>query len=555
MAPDTRCSKSSYSKWEGEIGSLSKDLTQFLKCNEKTAEKFRRLAKCIYDSLRPEDRSDSLKCDGNLDYLIIEDFDDEQIWQELELRNQPMLAASLKSVPKIGSRVELDFGVDLEAEGADDDADEDDNMDEDEGLEEEAEGADGDSTVDDAELAEAETKPAKKSVTWAKMPVRKTIVDDNFFKLGNLEEFLDKEDKREERRLRKQRKGSDSEDGSDQESIDLFADMASDDEGREAKYDDFFDPVEHDVASDDIDDESMDESGRDLPKSQQEKSSEILMKRISAIEDNRLAEKEWQMRGEITSKSRPENSLMEEHLDFDHQTRQTPQITRTLTQKLEDWICQRIKDKAWDDVVRKVKPVEEVFEFRRRLTLDQEKSKVGLAEVYEQEFLKMKEQQKEESNPEHEEIKKLMSGLFRQLDALSNYHFMPRPAQPDLKIVKNLPTIAAEEVIPATVSDATMLAPEEVKNKPKREVIAKDERSKTDKNRERRLKKITQKKKQKFQEEKERKKAERDPRAKERLKRKQALEALKNSTNVKVLKAGGVRKKFSITGENVRINK
>lgn len=113
--------------------------------------------------------------------------------------------------------------------------------------------------------------------------------------------------------------------------------------------------------------------------------------------------------------------------------------------------------------MRKTKPVEEVFEFRRRLTLDQEKSKVGLAEVYEQEFLKMKEQKKDETNPEHDEIKELMNGLFRQLDALSNYHFMPRPAQPDLKIVKNLPTIAAEEVVPATVSDATMLAPEEVK--------------------------------------------------------------------------------------------
>lgn len=75
-----------------------------------------------------------------------------------------------------------------------------------------------------------------------------------------------------------------------------------------------------------------------------------------------------------------------------------------------------------------------------------------------------------------------------------------------------------------------------LQSKPKREVIAKDERSKTDKNRERRLKKIVQKKKQKFQEEKDRKKAERDPRFRERLERKQARENLKNSTNTKVLK-------------------
>lgn len=43
---------------------------------------------------------------------------------------------------------------------------------------------------------------------------------------------------------------------------------------------------------------------------------------------------------------------------------------------------------VWDDVVRKEKPKEEVFEYKKRLTLDHEKSKLSLAEVYEQEFIK-----------------------------------------------------------------------------------------------------------------------------------------------------------------------
>lgn len=95
--------------------------------------------------------------------------------------------------------------------------------------------------------------------------------------------------------------------------------------------------------------------------------------------------------------------------------------------------------------------------------MDQEKSKVGLAEVYAQEFLKMKQGEQEVASPEQDQIKEAMGQLFKKLDALSNYHFMPRPAQAELKLVNNLPTISVEEVAPATVSDGTLLAPQEIK--------------------------------------------------------------------------------------------
>ncbi|CAF4939584.1 unnamed protein product, partial [Rotaria socialis] len=58
---------------------------------------------------------------------------------------------------------------------------------------------------------------------------------------------------------------------------------------------------------------------------------------------------------------------------------------------------------------------------------------------------------------------------------------------PEVTIVNNLPAILIEEVVPTTVSDSALLAPEEVHLRPKGDIKADSERTDTDKKHARRL--------------------------------------------------------------------
>ena len=83
-----------------------------------------------------------------------------------------------------------------------------------------------------------------------------------------------------------------------------------------------------------------------------------------------------------------------------------------------------------------------------------------------------------------------MDRLFFQLDSLSNFHFTPKPPQPEIKIITNVPSLQMEEVLPVTVNDASQLAPEEIYDKKKGDLVHADEKTDGDRKKERRQKKI-----------------------------------------------------------------
>ncbi|RUS28387.1 LOW QUALITY PROTEIN: hypothetical protein BC938DRAFT_481943 [Jimgerdemannia flammicorona] len=260
-----------------------------------------------------------------------------------------------------------------------------------------------------------------------------------------------------------------------------------------------------------------DEDEADASKSAHEKNMERIKREIEALESANVGEKDWTLGGEASSKARPLNSLLEEDLEFEHVVKvkgtiyyyyyyyyghthlcvvqPVPVITQETTETLEEMIKRRILDltmltimltiisnvghtmkwtftqNAFNDVERKADPTFRPYLPSKRVELSDEKSKKSLAEIYEDDYVKettvggIANEKDKALKKEHQEIDNMFRDLCQKLDALSNFHYTPKPPKPEIAVISDAPAISMEEVIPVNVSDATLLAPEEVYDK------------------------------------------------------------------------------------------
>ncbi|KAK9835328.1 hypothetical protein WJX81_002321 [Elliptochloris bilobata] len=184
--------------------------------------------------------------------------------------------------------------------------------------------------------------------------------------------------------------------------------------------------------------------------------------RIARMEEANMGEREWFLRGEAGAGSRPLNSALEVDLDFERAVRPPPAPTEVATASLEDLIRRRCAERRWDDPPKVAPPAPEVK--RRELELNDQKSAKGLGELYAEEYVAAKTGGAAEDKQEgvRVEARALVAALTARLDALSHFHFAPRPVVEDLTVRADVPALAMEEVAPQVVSEAAMRRAEEV---------------------------------------------------------------------------------------------
>lgn len=199
-----------------------------------------------------------------------------------------------------------------------------------------------------------------------------------------------------------------------------------------------------------------------------------LAEEIRKLEAASVAKREWTLSGEATAAERPSNSLLEQDLDFEYVGKPVPVITPEVSESIEDLIKRRILAQEFDEVIRRRPDAEDSGNARRGMLaeVDDTKSSKGLGELYEEDHVKKNNPDTyvsaadDKTAKEEKEIEAMWRDVSARLDALSSWHYKPKPVAPTLSVVADVATIAMEDAQPATAQaiagESSRMAPQEV---------------------------------------------------------------------------------------------
>ncbi|TVY31447.1 U3 small nucleolar RNA-associated protein, partial [Lachnellula subtilissima] len=234
-------------------------------------------------------------------------------------------------------------------------------------------------------------------------------------------------------------------------------------------FDDMSDQADSEDALSEVD--AADPKSR---RSAHERRQAKLAEEIRRLEAASVAKREWTLSGEARAVDRPKDSLLEEDLDFERTGKPVPVITAEVSESIEDLIKRRILAQEFDEVVRRRPDSLSTPANTRRgaFELDDTKNPQSLAEMYEEEHVKNNypdtyvSKADEKTQKEEKEIEAMWKDVSAKLDALSSWHYKPKPAAPSLTVVSDVATISMEDAQPTTASGMnggeSMLAPQEI---------------------------------------------------------------------------------------------
>ncbi|ODV90508.1 hypothetical protein CANCADRAFT_2235 [Tortispora caseinolytica NRRL Y-17796] len=448
-----------------------------------------------------------------LDQLYVNDLDAEQVWEQVRM----VVEGAVRKAPKVTVE-ESDGSIEPEGSEVSDEElihDNEDELSEASEAGKAAEAADSEVDAENEEELEdlseqSGTEPGPESIADDPSDYKKDRfgLNDGFFSIDEFNRATLEAERQDQEAF-----------GSNDE---LYDDNDDYDEGDDIKYEDFFAPAkaagantkkqktktvqfadsesdrfegltteatkeqhEHVMQSslkDLFDSESEGEDNvtdNDKTVSRYQKSQNALLDEIRRLERENVAQKDWQLRGEVKGRDRPLNALVDEDLEFERGAKPVPVISQEVTDSLEDMIRNRIANSQFDDIARRIPDSVPEFNGSRRVQVSESKSEKSLAEVYEDDYKRQVDPEQytdpidSQLKQEHAEIEQLFNDIVYKLDALSSWNFTPKAPSASISIVSNVDTIQMEDAQPSTFASEQALAPHEVYN-PQEEKSSKD---------------------------------------------------------------------------------